>query len=111
MTTPNQTPVTAPAGLPGFVDVTPPRTELYSTAEEADRCPHVVLVNASASPAQLLGLVEGQCREMALLAYFASTSSSVEGEGCEALEHIWLGLESVLKTLDLMGRKIHGRPQ
>ena len=111
MTTSHQTPVASPGGLPGFVDVTPPHCHLYSNQAESDLCPQVVLVNASASPFQLLGLVEGRCREMALLAELAATSSAAEDELRQCAEHLWLGLESVLKTLDLMGRKIQGRTQ
>jgi hypothetical protein len=80
-------------------DITPPCCGLYATPAEADACPQVVVVNTSASPAQLLGLVEGRCRELAMLAMLASASHAAEADLRQCLAHLWTGLDTVNKVL------------
>ncbi len=94
--------------LTGHIDITPAGCDLYATSGETARCPDVVLLNANASAAQLLGFAYGRCRELAMLANLASTSDEGEGELRQCTEHLWIGLEALLTVLDCMHTRIGG---
>lgn len=91
------------------INITPPACTLYATTAENDRCPDVVMVNASASPAQLLGLAHGRCRELAMLAELAAVGDAGESELRQVAEHLWTGLETVVEVLDAMSRRMGGK--
>lgn len=92
------------------IDITPPSALLYATTTETDHCPSVALLHNEASPLQLLGFAHGRCRELAMLASFASRSDGAEGELMEAAEHLWSGLETLLAVLDAMSTRMKGQP-
>ena len=83
-------------------DITPPSCSVYSSTEEHERCPRVVLLHKDASPAQLLGYAHDRCCELAMLANLASCGNSSESELRQVTQHLWNGLEAVVKTLDMM---------
>lgn len=89
-------------------DVSPPSCMLFSSMADNLRCPDVVMLNANASLAQLLGFAHGRCRELCMLANLASCSNEGENELRQAAEHLWTGLETVLSTLDAMANKVEG---
>jgi hypothetical protein len=95
-------------GLTGHIDITPAGCDMYARIGETDRCPDVVLLNANASTAQLLGFAYGRCRELAMLANLASSSHAAEGELRQCAEHLWIGLETLLTVLDCMDKRIGG---
>lgn len=95
-------------GLSGHIDITPPGCDLYARIGETDRCPDVVVLNANASAAQLLGFAHGRCRELTMLANLASTSDAAESELRQCAEHLWTGLETLLTVLDCMEKRIGG---
>ena len=92
------------------IDITPPSALLYATTTETDRCPSVALLHNEASAFQLLGFAHGRCRELAMLASFASSSCAAEDELREAAEHLWNGLETLLTVLDAMSTRMKGQP-
>jgi hypothetical protein len=92
------------------IDITPPSALMYVTSSEADRCPSVALLHNEASPLQLLGFAHGRCRELAMLASFASSSCAAEDELREAAEHLCNGLETLLTVLEVMSMRIEGQP-
>jgi hypothetical protein len=92
------------------IDITPPSALLYATSPEADRCPSVALLHNEASPLQLLGFAHGRCRELAMLASFASRSDGAEDELKEAAEHLFNGLDTLLTVLDAMYMRMKGQP-
>ena len=94
--------------MTGHIDITPPGCDLFARPDEYERCPDVVLLNANASAAQLLGLAHIRCREMAMLACLASTGNASEGELRRCTEHLWNGLETLLTVLDCMEKRIGG---
>lgn len=95
-------------GLTGHIDITPPACNLFANTSETDHCPDVVLLNANASAAQLLGFAHGRCRELTMFAYLASTSDAAESELRQCAEHLWNGLETLLTVLDCMEKRIGG---
>lgn len=90
----------------GHVDITPLGCDLFATPSETARCSDVVFLNASASPAQLLGLAYGRCRELAMLANLAGSRDASESELRQCLEHLWIGLDTVVVVLDRLGHRM-----
>lgn len=92
--------------LTGHVDITPPACGVFARQGDEERCPAVLLLHADATPAQLLGFAHGRVRELCMLASLASASNEGEGELREVAEHLWLGLEGVLATLNAMHKRM-----
>lgn len=101
---------TRPATYREHIDITPPMALLYSTTKENDHCPSVALLHKDAHPSQLLGFAHGRCRELAMLASFASTSSAAEHELREAAEHLYNGLETLVTVLDVLSTRMESQP-
>lgn len=96
------TPATVPAG---HVDITPAGCDLWATVSESGP---VVLLNADAPPAMLLGFLRVRCRELLALASMAACGSEGEAELRAVAEHLWGGLETVMVGLNAMADQLPG---